>query len=150
MNGSYTPLTAPKFWNWMDQNSWGGNCNRKVMQSPIKIDVNTASSGSGFGDSVSPINFTFNLQNKIPFDITKNGEEVVVKFDNKYNAGFIRNTFTSNNKENFKDFRPSGILFRFPAEHMLNGNRYDGEIIFEFVEATSKMDPVYINIKLNI
>jgi len=137
MNGSYSPLKAPTYWNWIEQEKWGGNCGSQIMQSPIKIVLNSTK------PSAEPtFKFTFDFKNNIPFTITGSGEEVLVKFDRKFNAGYFRTIYQNNNIPQKKDFRPTGISFRFPAEHVIDGNRFDGEIILEMEEITKKNDPV--------
>ncbi len=140
MNGSYIPLKAPKFWNWMEQDKWHGNCDSQFMQSPIKIvfDPTQPSTQPNF-------RLQYKFTNMVPFYVEAHGEEILVKFDKNFDVGTLT-LFYGQEEENTaiftKAFRPVGITFRFPAEHMVNGNRYDGEIYFEFVEVTRKMDPV--------
>ncbi len=137
MGDRYTPVRVPKGWNWIEQNKWGGNCNSKIMQSPLKVkfDPTSTSTEPSFG-------FVHQFSNGVPFEVTTHGEENIVVFDKKFNPGVLKAMFGKYEIKE-KHFRPMGISFRFPAEHMILGNRYDGEIIFDFIEITDKMDPVF-------
>jgi carbonic anhydrase len=135
MNGSYSSVKALSGWNWMEQGKWGGNCDSDLLQSPIAIAFDP------LGPSLQPnFDFEINLANSLPYSVNKNGEEVVIKFDKEFNTGFLKAKYGEFTPES-KDFRPTGLSFRFPAEHKINGNRYDGEVIIEFREITSNMDP---------
>lgn len=136
MNSSYTAVDEPPVWNWIKQDQWHGNCESDLIQSPIPIDFDPTQ------PSVQPnFDFVTNFANKIPFWVEAHGEEINVKFDPKFNTGYLRAKYGVYAVIT-KDFRPTGMTFRFPSEHTINGNRYDGDMIIEFVEITRHMDPV--------
>lgn len=135
MNSSYGPVKAPVVWNWMEQDKWGGNCDSQVMQSPVPIKVDLT------GVSVQPrFALEYGFPNNLPFMVAKNQEEVVIDFlTTGSNNGYLRLQYGL--YEVFvKEFNPFRISFRFPAEHTIDDNRYDGEIIIHFNEKVDNDD----------
>jgi len=135
MGVKYTPVKAPPHWDWLHQDKWGGNCNSKIMQSPININIDSSR-------SLYNLKIDYNFPNKIPFVVTSHGEEVIVKFDKNVDTGYMKIITGTVAIPKIKRYKPTGFSFRFPAEHMVQGNRYDGEIILEFQEVTHQNDPV--------
>jgi len=43
-----------------------------------------------------------------------------------------------------KDYIPMRIVFKFPGEHLVEGSRYDGEIVVQFQEVVENDDMVFI------
>jgi len=137
MGVKYTPAKALPNWDWAHQDKWGGNCNSKIMQSPININIDS----SGIS-TLSNLQINYNFANRIPFVVTSHGEEVIVKFDKNVDTGYMKIQTGTVAIPKMKRFKPTGLSFRFPAEHMVQGNRFDGEIILEFQEVTHQNDPV--------
>ena len=137
MNSSYSPVKAPDTWTWIDQKSWGGNCDSEIMQSPIPIQIDPTQ------DSLKQrFGFTYNFANEIPFVVKKNQDEVVIDFLTKGgDNGSLRMEF-GQYEVYAKDFNPYRIEFKFPSEHTINGNRYDGDIVLMFNERIDNNDKV--------
>ena len=139
MNSSYSPLKAPLVWNWMEQDKWEGNCNSEIMQSPIpiKIDPTDLSVQPRFG-------FSFDFANNIPFVARKNQEEVVIDFMTQGDDNGSLKCEFGLYEVSIKTFNPYRMIFKFPAEHVIDENRYDGEIIIQFNERVDNNDKVTI------
>lgn len=137
MNSSYAPVKPPVAWNWMEQDKWGGNCDNEVMQSPIPVHVEAN------GPSLQPrFGFTFTFGNELPFVVKKNQDEVIIEFLRKGREnGQLVMQFGSY-EIMVKEFNPYRMVFRFPAEHTIDGNRYDGEIHVHFHERVDNDDEV--------
>ncbi len=139
MSASYSPLKPPAVWNWIEQDKWGGNCYDEVMQSPIPIKVPSN------GPSTQPqFGFSYTFPDSVPFKAKKNQEEVIIEFPKpRENNGSVRCMFGMF-KIIAKDFHPVRIKFKFPAEHIIEESRYDGEIVIEFEERVDNDDKVMI------
>jgi len=139
MNSSYSPVKAPLVWNWMEQDKWGGNCDSQIMQSPIpiKMDPTQATVPQQFG-------FSFDFANNIPFVVRKNQEEVVIDFLTGGNDNGILKVEFGVYEIMIKVFNPTKIVFKFPAEHTIEDNRWDGEIVLQFEEKVDNNDKVII------
>jgi len=139
MNSKYSPDKAPEAWTWIEQNKWGGNCDSQHMQSPvpIKIDPVAESTQPRFG-------FTYNFANSIPFVVRKNQDEVIIDFLSPDTENGKLTCMFGQFDVNVKDFHPYRMVFRFPAEHTINDNRYDGEIVVMFNERIDNKDKVLI------
>ena len=108
------------------------------MQSPIDIKTGKI--------PVYPntVNIKYDFKNEISMKVSKNSEEVVVNFQESKNSTSIL-TFdyhTINQSPQERKFKLDRLSFRFPAEHTINGNRLDGELLFEFAEIGP--DKVYL------
>jgi hypothetical protein len=141
MNNKYTPLSEPAVWNWQEQNSWGGNCNSQIMQSPVAINHKPSSpiAQARFG-------FNFDFINGLQFDVEKYQEEVRIVFKSNP-TGHLRLEFGTY-EFMAMDYVPFQLVFRFPAEHTINDNRYDGEVIIQMKEKIEGDDQV--NLTFNI
>lgn len=141
MNAKYSPLQEQESWSWMDQDKWEGNCQSQIMQSPIPIKVEPNA------PSIQPrFMFSFSFANNIPYEVVKHKEEIRIVFTSKPNEnGSLRMEFGTYELM-VKNFFPYQIVFRFPAEHTLNDNRYDGEIVLQFIENIDNNDKVLINL----
>jgi len=97
------------------------------MQSPIDINPGTIATEK------QSIFINYNFQNNITFNVSKNGEEIVVNFSG--DTGYLQYEYRDyKNLAHHKNFTLNRMSFRFPAEHTVAGNRLDGEILFEFNE----------------
>jgi carbonic anhydrase len=106
------------------------------MQSPINI---VAPVPGNKGPTSPNFKIDYKFERNVPLVITNNGMEVVIKFTQF--AGAFKITYGSDGT--MLSFHPSFISFRFPAEHLINGFRYDGEIILNCDEITPKNNKAY-------
>jgi len=128
-NADTEPLQAPEYWDWHDQTRWDGYCDTDFMQSPIDISFPNP-----------PIKgFYSNFNDDVPIGIRYNGPETVVDF--LKDAGYIKIEY-SNRRELLFTFKI--MSFRFPAEHLINGFRFDGEIILKAKEIVDGGNEVQI------
>lgn len=105
-------------WNWETQNQWGGQCKSSFMQSPLPIRQD---------DSL------ITLTQDIHFKITYNLLETKVKITRRFNEIVITfvndpGVFKISSGTQYILYRPQYISFRFPAEHVILGKRYEGEL----------------------
>ncbi len=133
------PLRPPDFWDWHHAERWGGNCDTLVMQSPINIvapvkDKDGSTGGSFFID--------FNFEKAVPILITTNGVEIVVRFLEF--AGAFKIIYKQDGT--MLSFHPTHMSFRFPAEHLINQYRMDGEIVIVCEEVAPRDNMVIIYI----
>lgn len=112
-------------WNWEEQDKWAGKCNNGIMQSPINIYTDQARSPSNLNLSI-----THHLE-PVHTLIKKNQEESIVTFINF--GGVLQFSIDST----YLLFTPTYMSFRFPGEHLFNGERKNGEILIHFTEITS-------------
>ncbi len=129
----------PLHWTWFTENDWGGYCNSKVMQSPIEVnnlpDVNST-------EHNYRLNYKFS--SKVAFQVRVHGEEVVIDYLDPTQTGLLELDYGEYYFPKKIFFQPTGMYFRFRAEHPINSKRYDGEFVFTFEEKTKDNDKVYI------
>ena len=108
------------------------------MQSPINIVTNTTT------QNIKEVNFKtkYAFSSKIHFMVKYHCEEVIIDFLEPESNGFLELDIVENNSSTKIKFHPSGLYFRFRAEHTINDKRYDGELVFVFKEATNHNDMV--------
>jgi hypothetical protein len=142
----------PDFWDWHDQNKWGGRCNSKVMQSPINLSYTPPESTQQMNTSIttgastgatyfSPtIKIEYNFVKDANIAIEKNGIESIISFIG------IAGAFKLGNGSNTQNmiFNPRKISFKFPGEFTVNGNRPDGEMVISMNQVTENDSSVYI------
>lgn len=140
-NQSIEPVTAPEFWDWHNQDKWGGNCNSIVMQSPINLNYTPTLTGPEQAANKDPapidlsmknLKFQYNFKPKVDFTIVKSGSEMIVKF-NKLAGAF---KFDNGSTTQYLTFTPTHMSFRFPAEFTVNNFRPDGEIVINMEQVT--------------
>ena len=110
------------------------------MQSPINVEAPV----NGPEGSTGPnFDIEYKFLKNIPFVVTTLGVEVQVKFEG----------FTGGLKINYDEggkmvtYTPKSMVFRFPAEHLINGFRLDGEIILicdEITEDNNKVKIIFL------
>ena len=104
-------------WDWNNQDEWEDQCKSKLMQSPKMISQKNVSLKQ---KSRFKISYRFTDVN---IEIVKNGVEAIVMF--KENPGIILISY----KNNYLMYQPRYLSFRFPAQHVILGKRYSGEIL---------------------
>jgi carbonic anhydrase len=135
-NAKTTPTTAPEYWTWHDQKTWGGNCNSGVMQSPIDF---TAPDPNPTAQTTAAFSIAYKFSDSINVEVKLNVGEVYVGF--KDFAGGMKVDYGNGNMISYAITR---MTFRFPAEHLINGVRLDGEIVLVGEEITDKNNRVRI------
>lgn len=128
---------ATKDWTWESQAHWEGYCKSSYMQSPINIlkqDIVQGKKGEeayifGVNHHLLPVSTM----------IKRNFKEVIVAFMN-YGGLFqvtIDNTYLL--------FTPVYMSFKFPGEHLINGERPMGELVLNFAEMSTQRVNIYLN-----
>ena len=106
------------------------------MQSPININAPETTPGAQ-----APANFVidYKYENKIPVTIKVKGPEMIVNFD-----GFAGGIKIEYGEGKMLSYTVNYMSFRFPAEHLINGYRLDGEILLIGEEVTENNNRVII------
>lgn len=130
-NSSNSPIKSPDYWDWHDQKAWGGNCNTNVMQSPIDVEAPVKADSGKTGPKFQ---IDYQFEKEVDVEISLNGIEIVMKFLDY--PGAFKTTY--DNTGSMISFTPKWISFRFPAEHLINGYRFDGEIVIVCDEVTPR------------
>lgn len=122
---------------WDDQLRWRDRCKSTFMQSPINIQtISTIGSTPSKGGFLINYNFLDTFVR-----IEKRFGEAIIKFVN--HPGLI--TLTSGN--NNVIYIPKYISFRFPGEHIIQGKKYDGEMLIHCSELNPDKVKIIINKK---
>jgi len=129
-------MSAPDYWDWRDTEQWGGNCNQHIMQSPIDI---VAPVKDETGNTGNPFHINYNFEKSIPVLVKANGVDIILKFTQF--SGAFKIVYRRNG--DMLSYHPTHLSFRFPAEHLINGYRLDGEIILVCEEITSGDNSAY-------
>jgi len=111
------------------------------MQSPINVKV-PAPEPQGSTGSFFFVDYKF--EENIPVIIKPNGAEIVISF--QWFPGAFKIIY--DHRGNMVSYRPRNMSFRFPAEHLINGFRNDGEILLVCDEITPRENNV--NFLINI
>jgi hypothetical protein len=114
-----------KDWSWSGQEHWAGFCKSTVMQSPINIVKSKI---------VKP-EATFSIKHQllqVHTMMKRNGKEVISTFLN-YGGAFQINIHNS-----YILFTPTYMSYRFPGEHLIDGERSMGEILLHFAEVSNQ------------
>ena len=125
-NSLLAPEKMSVNWNWETQKQWGGQCKSSFMQSPMPIQ-----------DDESLITLKQEDNFRISFNLLDTNVKIVRRF-NEIVVTFLNDPgyFKVANGRNFIIYRPKYISFRFPAEHVILGKRYLGEMQINFKELT--------------
>jgi len=107
-------------WDWNNQDKWEDNCKSDFMQSPRRIDEYNTSI-----DQKRKLKVNYRFDN-VKIEIVKHGPELIVLF--KENQGLLMISYG----KNYSFFYPKYISFRFPAQHIVLGKRFPGEILITF------------------
>jgi len=141
LNSESNPLHAPAHWSWFDEKSWKGYCNTKIMQSPIDVVAGQTTKSDKTKGLSFKVNYSFS--DKIEFVVKDHGEEVIIDFIDPEKNGYVELDIGTPSIPRRTRFHPSGLFFRFRAEHPINKKRFDGELVFVFEEQTKDNDKVY-------
>ena len=101
------------------------------MQSPIDVDAPNKEE-SGRTDKKFSIDYKF--EKNVGVEVGLNGVEIVVKFLDY--AGAFKINYGKVGK--MLSFTPKWMSFRFPAEHLINSFRFDGELVIVLNEVTPR------------
>jgi hypothetical protein len=122
LSWSHFPAKKMTSWNWdfNNQDKWEDNCKSKLMQSPRRIEEYNTSLHQ---KRKFQVNYKFE---SVKVEIVKHGPELIVLF--KENPGLLMISF----RKGFSFYYPKYISFRFPAQHIVLGKRFPGEILITF------------------
>jgi carbonic anhydrase len=113
-------------WSWENQEKWKGSCSANFMQSPINILPKQVVKAKGVNFSIS--------HHLLPVHtlIKRNEKEAIVAF---MNFGGVFQILIDNT---YLMFTPVYMSFRFPGEHLIDGDRKLGEILIHFTELSKQ------------
>ena len=112
---SVTPETL-KDWKWSEANEWPGKCRDGKHQSPVAISESEAVNSPNMRYRFCTL---FSAMPKLEY----NGHEVEISGK--------QGCFTHQLEIGQRTFFIDKTTFKFPAEHSIDGHKYDGEIIFQ-------------------
>lgn len=114
----------PHHWDWLNQDKWRGKCPSTSFQSPIDIKTPTV-------EKIVNANLSMKFAD-VHMVIKKNYDELIVGFLNM--AGVLKISVEGT----YLLFTPQYMSFRFPGEHLFDGERADGEILIHFQEISTQ------------
>ncbi len=136
-------MEAPEYWDWHDTKKWGGLCGQQVMQSPINV---VAPTKGRMGNTGEHFMVDYSFEKNVNVVIKTRGPEIIARFLDF--AGAFK--FIYRRDGTMLSFHPIFLSFRFPAEHLINGYRLDGEIVIVCNEVTPKENKVKYTTLLDI
>lgn len=110
------------------------------MQAPINI---IAPVKGPKGTTSNSFHIDYKFEKKIPVEVTTHGVEVIVRFLSF--AGAFKIVYRSDGT--MLSYHPLYMSFRFPAQHLINSYRMDGELVFICDEVTPRNNKVTIYLK---
>jgi carbonic anhydrase len=106
--------TNPQGWTWKTQQDWPCSCKDGDVQAPLKLL-------SGESKKQSKIRLTWNYHDVTSPQAVFNGHEVEIR------GSF--GSFSLHHPNSKKDYFANKITFKFPSEHHIDSNLYEGEML---------------------